>query len=1635
MIGSIYRALFVFTCCLAAGYSQETVIVARDADDWAYYQSLDSSNVQFDPALQDRDFYTTWLRQALGAYPGAAVYDGPDFITGAKAPFYFGEIPGLTGGTELVKPTGGSGKVVWFVKVIDGGATGYSNLNLNVQADKAARIYLNGHSMGTRNRLEQNGLVDYWSNFATTRNGDETLYPVLEDSWWGVLPGPNLLAVALYQHPESEESLGFALELTGTPGIDGFQRTLVEHITSTSAVVKWWTPEPEALTLRYGDFSYQEIDIRVTDPVARNLHVFTISDLEPNQRYYLQFYDKDGAFINRGGSNFLTPLDDVEIMSFDSSGWFYHQSLDEEGNEFDPAMLDADFDLTWYDQDLGEYDGVANYDGPAFTPGGTLPIQYGGAPELIPGTELELPNSGTRYATWFLKEVDGGEHGFHNLGFDVIGHPGYRMYLNGDLISSVNMPNSSADDWSLLALNDVEVQWSGRSYAPFRSNLALRPGPNLIAVSVHQDLPTNDRLAFQMSLRGIHGVPSDPYVGVKFVNENSAFIQWVTESPDETMVDHYGATTDDFIQRIEIEGERQVHVVEIPNVDRFESNKAHVVVPPGSIYLPTGEGDFLTSRKVILQPFADGWSYFQSLGLEAEEVDPRIADADFFATWMLQSADNVAIGGGYDGPAFTANQTAPFEYGDVALIPSQTKLETPLAGSRKMTWFVKEVDGGEFGYGRLLLEGFFQGGAKIYLNGAFVHSTRIPFASGEDVWNEPASGLPVSKYFETRALEESVFLAPGKNILAVSLHQPDPEVDDHGFQIRLSGVEGIPEFSAPRLSELGRADVQIGWVTAEKEKFQLRYGPGPFSMESVLVENAPSALHQFILDDLYAGQIYFYEILDQDGAFLEPRVVGDFYGPELAGASDLTEFTIENITSATATIKWTSAQSGNTTVRIGTQEEGVIEIITIEENVTEHLVELEYLQQGTNYWVEVETANGDGFRSIVAKRFETTGFRRVPYLQLVSHEQATIKWRTQDPDHSVVYYGTDANSLDRVAGGFDILNTEHSVTIGDLQPDTRYYYLTVLEARSSRESPPVSDGTSFFQTAPLPNSVKPIRIWAIGDSGTANADARSVYQSYLDFNGAPRADVWLMLGDNAYNFGGDWEYQRAVFDMYPEMLRTTPLWPTMGNHDGYTPAVYYDIFSLPKNGEAGGIPSGTESYYSFDHGNVHFVCLNSEEYSHGGPMDDWLQMDLEATTADWIIAYFHHGPYTKGSHNSDSEIKHIEIRANFLGLLESYGVDLILSGHSHQYERSMLLNGHYEKSNLFSEAAHGVDTGNGSTIGSVDEMGQWIYNGGDGAYAKMLGVPNAGQVSITAGASGKVYSWWNGSIGDAPANPHPVMVNSLSVLGSLVIDVNGLTLDAQYLSSTGELRDHFQINKKVSLAVEDDFDTETGTSTRFIVRKNGNPEREVTFDYTLTGGALSLGGFPVMTSGTATIPAYQESIEIEVIVPTDGAGDTELSLTITDVATTSSVNGDYYVVGESGYSNSVMLANSPIQRWWLEHFGPVVSPDWERDDDGDNLKAMTEYAYALDPTVATPEMIPVSHQVMEGEIEFIFVVNNDRPELEFEIVESTDLKNLSPIVQSVTLAGLANPQGMELYRAKIPIDAGKKFFQLRIRRR
>jgi len=443
------------------------------------------------------------------------------------------------------------------------------------------------------------------------------------------------------------------------------------------------------------------------------------------------------------------------------------------------------------------------------------------------------------------------------------------------------------------------------------------------------------------------------------------------------------------------------------------------------------------------------------------------------------------------------------------------------------------------------------------------------------------------------------------------------------------------------------------------------------------------------------------------------------------------------------------------------------------------------LVNGTNV-LAVELHQSGGTSSDISFDLQLIGsdnsasVTRGPYLQIGTPNSTVVRWRTNTATNSRVSIGTTQGNL---TSNFDnaTVTTEHEIAVSGLSPATKYFY----SVGSTTQSLAGNDASHFFVTSPTAGTSSATRIWVLGDSGTANVDAQAVRNAYLTFTGTIHTNLWLMLGDNAYENGTDSEYQAAVFDMYPTILRQSVLWPAIGNHDTAQSAnppaglPYFAMFTLPANAEAGGMASGTEKYYSFDYANIHFICLDSmtSDRSSTGPMANWLRADLASSTRQWTIAFWHHPPYSKGSHNSDTEQNLVEMRQVFLPILEDGGVDLVLAGHSYSYERSFLIDSHYGTSSTFTSAMK-KDGGSGRP-------------GDTGAYSKATAGAGAheGAVYAVAGSSGQISG---GTLN------HPAMFISLNNLGSMVLDVNGNTLDAKFLRENGAIADFFSIVKGVA---------------------------------------------------------------------------------------------------------------------------------------------------------------------------------------------------------------------------------------------
>jgi hypothetical protein len=157
-------------------------------------------------------------------------------------------------------------------------------------------------------------------------------------------------------------------------------------------------------------------------------------------------------------------------------------------------------------------------------------------------------------------------------------------------------------------------------------------------------------------------------------------------------------------------------------------------------------------------------------------------------------------------------------------------------------------------------------------------------------------------------------------------------------------------------------------------------------------------------------------------------------------------------------------------------------------------------------------------------------------------------------------------------------------------------------------------------------------------------------------------DGVLLLGDNQYLDGSLAKYQTVFGPTWGRLGAL--LRPAVGNHEYVTPGAvgYYDYF-----GAAAG--PRFQGWYSYDLGTWHLVALNSNctEISGGcgpnSPQVQWLVHDLETHPRACTLAYWHHPRFSSGQHGDDAST------GALWQALYAAGVDVILVGHDHDYER------------------------------------------------------------------------------------------------------------------------------------------------------------------------------------------------------------------------------------------------------------------------------------------------------------------------------------------------------------------------------
>jgi predicted MPP superfamily phosphohydrolase len=344
-------------------------------------------------------------------------------------------------------------------------------------------------------------------------------------------------------------------------------------------------------------------------------------------------------------------------------------------------------------------------------------------------------------------------------------------------------------------------------------------------------------------------------------------------------------------------------------------------------------------------------------------------------------------------------------------------------------------------------------------------------------------------------------------------------------------------------------------------------------------------------------------------------------------------------------------------------------------------------------------------------------FTVLPYIQpgansglVQGRESMIVTWQTHPDkaDFSVEYgptqrYGRTCtvSSLPRLSGrGGDVegrLNWHAEVSGLDL--GRKYFY------RVRGNGQPLAEG--YFTTR-QPRGRR-TRFVAFGDNSFGDLSDRAIaYHAYQQ-----HPDFVMNCGDNVYDSGLDSEYQRFFFPVYnadvagatigAPLLRSVPFYAVLGNHDVQDKDAnnheiadftrnsdalgFYTAMHLPLNGPTtlahptpmmgpqprldGFLVAAAGRYprmanYSFDYGDVHILCLDSNLYidPNDQELQAWIAADLTATDARWTFVVYHHSAFNVGGDHF--VVQHMRVLAP---LFERHGVDFVLSGHEHNYQR------------------------------------------------------------------------------------------------------------------------------------------------------------------------------------------------------------------------------------------------------------------------------------------------------------------------------------------------------------------------------
>jgi len=447
---------------------------------------------------------------------------------------------------------------------------------------------------------------------------------------------------------------------------------------------------------------------------------------------------------------------------------------------------------------------------------------------------------------------------------------------------------------------------------------------------------------------------------------------------------------------------------------------------------------------------------------------------------------------------------------------------------------------------------------------------------------------------------------------------------------------------------------------------------------------------------------------------------------------------------------------------------------------------------------------------------------RQPYLQRLLAQSVSILWTTaQQGSGSVIV--TDPNGVAfTVSGavrsflpsetGLAATYYQYQADVAGLREGTSYSYAVAVDGQIVAYGP-----SQYSFTTPAPGKFS---FLAFGDSGDGSPQQLALTQQMLVEPGLAKV---IHLGDLAYESGTFAQFEANYFALYAPLMSRLPFFATPGNHEYLTDNAA--AFMAGSSAPVGNVPvpaADLGRYYSFDWGDAHFVAIDSNLLPTAAEtrMLAWLDADLAATGKYWKIVFLHHPPYPTGTHLADPICAQVQQSVN--PIVEAHGVQLVLSGHEHGYERSWPLAGG-QPVNSGPSTTYVISGGGGMVLEDVGSLPQCALSVAafnylrvdiDGSQLSFSAIGLGGNVIDTVTLNPPPVVAANGvlSIGDftpavAAGSLASIFGQNLAIrsssssafplptqLGGVTVTANGLPVPLLYVSPT-------QLNVQIPYAV------------------------------------------------------------------------------------------------------------------------------------------------------------------------------------------------------------------------------------------